>query len=59
MTGQRADCDDPAQDPAWLRRALDAVLAGESPDPAETDPVRVQRQVAPVAFALSWAAQTG
>jgi hypothetical protein len=24
---------------AWLRRALDAVLAGEEPDPPETDPV--------------------
>lgn len=34
-----ADYDDPEQDAAWLRGALDAVLAGEGPDPAETDPV--------------------
>jgi hypothetical protein len=34
-----ADHDDPAQDARWLRGALDAVLAGRSPDPAETEPV--------------------
>jgi len=34
-----ADYDDPSQDAAWLRSALDAVLAGETPDPMETDPV--------------------
>jgi peroxiredoxin len=31
--------DDPAQDAAWLRGALDAVLAGTQPAPAETKPV--------------------
>jgi len=34
-----ADHDDPAQDAAWLRAALDAVLGGRAPDPAETRPV--------------------
>jgi peroxiredoxin len=34
-----AHYDDPAQNAAWLRGALDAVLAGLSPDPAATDPV--------------------
>jgi len=34
-----SDYDDPAQEAAWLRGALDAVLAGEAPDPAETDSV--------------------
>jgi hypothetical protein len=34
-----ADHDDPSQGAAWLRSALDSVLAGEDPDPAETDPV--------------------
>jgi peroxiredoxin len=34
-----ADYDDPAQQAAWLRAALDAVLAGSAPDPAETTPV--------------------
>jgi peroxiredoxin len=34
-----ADYDDPAQRAAWLRDALDAVLAGESPAPARTKPV--------------------
>ena len=34
-----ADYDDPAEDAAWLRGALDAILAGGDPDPAETDPV--------------------
>jgi peroxiredoxin len=33
------DHRDPAQRAAWLRQALDAVLAGEAPDPAATDPV--------------------
>lgn len=33
------DHDDPAQNAAWLRAALDAVLAGNSPDRAETPPV--------------------
>ena len=30
------DHEDPAQDAAWLRAALDAVLAGRSPEPART-----------------------
>lgn len=34
-----ADYDDPSQDAAWLRGALDAVLAGREPQPAETEPV--------------------
>jgi len=34
-----ADHDDPSQNGAWLRGALDALLAGRSPDPAETLPV--------------------
>ena len=34
-----ADYDDPSQDVAWLRGALDAVLSGRDPEPAETDPV--------------------
>jgi peroxiredoxin len=34
-----ADYDDPTQNAAFLRRALDAVLAGNEPDPAETTPV--------------------
>ena len=34
-----ADYDDPSQDAAWLRGALDAVLSGRDPDPAETEPV--------------------
>ncbi|HEX4186736.1 MAG TPA: thioredoxin family protein [Solirubrobacteraceae bacterium] len=33
------DHDDPSQDAAWLREALDAVLAGRMPDPDETRPV--------------------
>jgi peroxiredoxin len=33
------DHDDPAQNAAWLRAALDAVLAGNTPDRAETPPV--------------------
>ena len=31
--------DDPSQNAAWLRGAIDAVLAGEDPSPAETKPV--------------------
>jgi peroxiredoxin len=34
-----ANVDDPAQNAAWLRGALDAVLAGREPEPAETPPV--------------------
>ncbi|MCW3066034.1 MAG: hypothetical protein JWN32_3206 [Solirubrobacterales bacterium] len=34
-----ADHDEPAENAAWLRDALDAVLAGDQPLPAETDPV--------------------
>ena len=34
-----ADPDDPGQDASWLRGALDAVLAGRTPDPAATQPV--------------------
>ena len=34
-----ADYGDPAQNAAWLRNALDAVLEGADPDPAETEPV--------------------
>jgi len=34
-----ADHDQPALQAAWLRGALDALLAGEDPDPAETTPV--------------------
>lgn len=34
-----ADYDDPGQNAAWLREALDAVLEGRDPDPAETAPV--------------------
>jgi peroxiredoxin len=33
------DHDDPSQNAAWLRGALDAVLAGRMPDPDETRPV--------------------
>ena len=33
------DHDDPSQDAAWLRAALEAVLAGRMPDPDETRPV--------------------
>jgi peroxiredoxin len=33
------DYDDPAQNAAWLRDALDAVLAERAPDPAQTQPV--------------------
>lgn len=34
-----ADHEDPSQNAAWLRSALDAVLAGSTPDPAQTTPV--------------------
>jgi peroxiredoxin len=34
-----ADYGDPSQHAAWLRQALDAVLDGGTPDPAETEPV--------------------
>lgn len=34
-----SDYEDPSQDAAWLRGALDALLAGETPDPTETDSV--------------------
>ena len=34
-----ADHEDPDQGAAWLRGALDAVLEGRRPEPAETEPV--------------------
>jgi peroxiredoxin len=34
-----SDYGDPSQDAAWLRGALDAVLAGGDPSPTETKPV--------------------
>ena len=34
-----ADYEDPSQNAAYLRAALDAVLDGREPDPAETKPV--------------------
>jgi peroxiredoxin len=34
-----SDYGDPGQDAAWLRQALDAVLEGREPSPAETEPV--------------------
>jgi peroxiredoxin len=34
-----ADHEDPSLDAAWLREALDAVLAGNAPELAETKPV--------------------
>lgn len=34
-----ADYEDPSQNAAYLRAALDAVLDGRQPDPAETTPV--------------------
>jgi peroxiredoxin len=34
-----SDHDDPSQRAAWLRQALDAVLSGSEPQPAETRPV--------------------
>ena len=33
------DYEDPGAGAAWLRAALDAVLAGREPEPAETEPV--------------------
>jgi peroxiredoxin len=34
-----SDYDDPGRRAAWLREAVDAVLEGRAPDPAETRPV--------------------
>ena len=34
-----ADYDDPSKNAAWLRQALDAVLDGGEPQPAETQPI--------------------
>jgi peroxiredoxin len=34
-----SDYGDPSQNAAWLRGALDAVVEGRDPDPAETEPV--------------------
>jgi peroxiredoxin len=34
-----ADYGDPSQGGAWLRGALEAVLEGRDPDPAETEPI--------------------
>jgi peroxiredoxin len=34
-----SDYGDPAQNAAWLRGALDDVLAGREPSPAETEPI--------------------
>jgi peroxiredoxin len=34
-----SDYGDPSQNAAWLRGALDAVLTGSDPEPAETQPV--------------------
>jgi peroxiredoxin len=34
-----ADYSDPSLNAAWLRTALDAVLDGATPDPAETEPI--------------------
>jgi peroxiredoxin len=34
-----SDYDDPAENAMWLRQALEAVLDGGEPDPAETEPV--------------------
>jgi peroxiredoxin len=34
-----ADHQDPSQNAAWLRAALDAVLSGAEPEPASTEPV--------------------
>jgi hypothetical protein len=34
-----ADHDDPSQDAAWLRGALNALLQGAAPEPAETESV--------------------
>ena len=37
------DHSDPSKGAAWLRGALDAVLEGRAPDPAETEPVSCSR----------------
>lgn len=34
-----SDYEDPSQNAAWLRSALDAVLDGRDPEPAQTEPV--------------------
>jgi peroxiredoxin len=34
-----SDYDDPSENAAWLRQALDAVLEGGEPQPAETQPI--------------------
>jgi peroxiredoxin len=34
-----SDYSDPGKGGAWLRAALDAVLEGQAPDPAETEPM--------------------
>lgn len=34
-----SDYDDPTQGAAWLRQAIDAVIDGREPSPAETQPV--------------------
>ncbi len=34
-----ADHQDPAQGAAWLRSALEAILSGSEPEPAETEPI--------------------
>ena len=34
-----SDHEDPSQNAAWVRGALDALLDGRAPDPAETEPV--------------------
>ena len=34
-----SDYADPSQNAAWLREALDTLLAGRDPDPAETNPI--------------------
>jgi peroxiredoxin len=34
-----SDYDDPSQNAAWLRGAIDAVLAGQDPSPRETKPI--------------------
>jgi hypothetical protein len=34
-----SDYDDPGQNAAWLRGAIDAVLGGQDPSPRETKPV--------------------
>ena len=50
----------PTQDAAWLREALDAVLDGREPEPAETEPVGCSDQVEAVELgdraAAGWSA---